>query len=41
MTGLAFICGIVVLFIGVLAYETEDGALRLKDSQRGAGMGLP
>ena len=35
MTGLAFICGIVVLFIGVLAYETEDGALRLKDSQRG------
>ncbi|MBK8960710.1 MAG: DUF2339 domain-containing protein [Proteobacteria bacterium] len=35
MTGLAFICGIVVLFIGVLAYETEDGAARLRDSQRG------
>ncbi len=35
MTGLAFVCGIVVVFIGVLAYETEDGPTRLRDSQRG------
>ena len=35
MTGLAFVCGIVVLFIGLLAYETEDGTSRLLKSQRG------
>ncbi len=35
MTGLAFLCGIVVLFIGLLAYESEDGSARLRDSQRG------
>jgi uncharacterized membrane protein len=35
MTGLAFVCGIVVLFVGLLAYETEDGSARLRDSQRG------
>ena len=35
MTALAFLCGIVVLFIGLLAYESEDGGARLRDSQRG------
>ena len=35
MTGLAFLGGIVVLFIGLLAYESEDGGARLRDSQRG------
>lgn len=35
MTGLAFLCGIGVLFIGLLAYESEDGGARLRDSQRG------
>ena len=35
MTGLAFVSGIVVLFVGLLAYETEDGSARLRDSQRG------
>lgn len=35
MTALAFLSGIVVLFIGLLAYESEDGSARLRDSQRG------